>query len=149
MKKFFNETVKILTNTALIMIMLIGAQRAMNLPIGWAFIGYLLLFAAGLTVWTVFNSNAELFYNEGYVAGWEANKINAKIYEEINKGEKDEFNIEMENEHAHQYIILAGKHVGLCSDDEEYKYHITSIEYLGETSKITFTKEKKEERKEE
>ena len=145
MKKIFNETAKFLINLVLILCMMIGAHQVIDLPIGWAFIGYLLLFAAGLTVWTVFNSNDELFYHEGYIAGWKGNEINAKIYEEINKGEKDEFDIEMENEHAHQYITLAEKRVGLCSDGEEYKYNITSIENLGVTSKITFTKVKKDE----
>ena len=149
MKKFFNETIKFLINLVLILCMMTGAHQVIDLPIGWAFIGYLLMFAAGLTAWTLFNTNTELFYNEGYTAGWKAKEINEKIHEEINKGEKDEFDIEMENEHATQYIILAGKRVGLCSNDEEYKYHITSIENLGETSKITFTKEKKEEQKEE
>lgn len=140
MKKFFKTTVKILTNTALILIMLIGAQHAMNLPFSWTGLGYLVLFIVGLILLMLFNSNYELYYNEGYNAGWEAKKINGEIFKEINKGEKDEFDIEMENEFAKQYIALFVMGNKFCSDNDEYKYNITCIENLGETSKITFTK---------
>ena len=35
MKKIFKKTVKWLFDTALIAIMLVSAQHAMNLPLGW------------------------------------------------------------------------------------------------------------------
>ena len=140
MKKIFKKAIKFLTNVALFGIMLTSAQHAMNLPFSWACIGYLAMFSIGLVVWSVFNYNNELYYNEGYNAGWEAKKINGEIYKEINKGEKDEFDIEMEKEYARLYTELAGKRTNFCSDNDEYKYNITSIESLDETTKITFTK---------
>ena len=94
MKKIFKNTIKILTNTALIFMMLAGAERTMDLPLGWASVGYLALFGLALIVWSVYNSESDKFYKEGYNDGWEAKKINEEIYKEINKGEKDEFDIE-------------------------------------------------------
>lgn len=52
MKKFFKKTVKFLFDTALITIMMVSAQHAMNLPLGWACFGCVAIFGAALTVWT-------------------------------------------------------------------------------------------------
>lgn len=52
MKKFFKKTLKVLFDTVLMAIMLTSAQHGMNLPIGFAGIGYILIFGAALTVWT-------------------------------------------------------------------------------------------------
>ena len=52
MKKFFKKTVKVLFEIVLMSIMLVSAQHVMNLPLGWAGFGYIVIFAAALTVWT-------------------------------------------------------------------------------------------------
>ena len=52
MKKFFKKTVKFLFDSVLIAIMMTSAQHGMNLPLGLAGIGYILIFGAALTVWT-------------------------------------------------------------------------------------------------
>ena len=52
MKNFFKKTVKFLLGIVLIAIMLVSAQHAMNLPLGWTGIGYILIFGAALGVWT-------------------------------------------------------------------------------------------------
>lgn len=66
MKKIFKKTVKILIDLVLMLCMLVGAQQTMNLPIGWACIGYMVMFASGLTAWTLFNSNYEQPSNQSY-----------------------------------------------------------------------------------
>lgn len=52
MKKFFKKTVKFLFDIALIAIMFVSAQHAMNLPLGWACFGYVAIFGVTLTVFT-------------------------------------------------------------------------------------------------
>lgn len=52
MKKFFKKTLKFLFELALMCIMLVSAQHVMNLPLGWAGVGYIIIFGAALTVWT-------------------------------------------------------------------------------------------------
>ena len=52
MKKFFKKTLKFLFDLTLMAIMLVSAQHGMNFPIGFAGIGYILIFGAALTVWT-------------------------------------------------------------------------------------------------
>ena len=52
MKKFFKKTLKFLFDIVLIAIMMASVKHAMNLPIGFAGIGYILIFGAALTVWT-------------------------------------------------------------------------------------------------
>ena len=59
MKKFFKKTVKFLFDTALIAIMLVSAQHAMNLPLGWAWVGYIVMFGATLEVWTDTHQNKD------------------------------------------------------------------------------------------
>ena len=51
MKKFFKKTLKFLFDIALNAIMLVSAQHAMNLPLGWVSFGYILIFGAALAVW--------------------------------------------------------------------------------------------------
>ena len=52
MKKFFKKTLKFLFEIVLMFIMLLSAQHVMNLPLGWAGFGYIVIFAAALEVWT-------------------------------------------------------------------------------------------------
>ena len=59
MKKFFEKTIKFLFDTALIAIMLVSAQHAMNLPLGWACFGYVAIFGVVLTVWTNTHQNKD------------------------------------------------------------------------------------------
>ena len=59
MKKIFKKTVKWLFDTALIAIMLVSAQDAMNLPIGWGCVVYIVIFATTLTVWTNTHQNKD------------------------------------------------------------------------------------------
>lgn len=59
MKKIFNKTLKFLFELVLMSIMLLSAQHAMNLPLGWTSIGYILIFCAALTVWTNTHQNKD------------------------------------------------------------------------------------------
>lgn len=51
MKKIFKKIFEILIDSALVMVMLLSAQHAMNLPFSWSAIGYLTLFCIALIVW--------------------------------------------------------------------------------------------------
>ena len=64
MKNFFEKTIKFLFYTALIAIMLVSAQHAMNLPLGWSCFGYVAIFGATLTVWTNTHQKYEQYYKE-------------------------------------------------------------------------------------
>lgn len=59
MKKFFKKTLKFLFELALMCIMLVSAQHVMNLPLGWACFGYIVIFGAALTVWTNTHQNKD------------------------------------------------------------------------------------------
>ena len=64
-KKFFKKTFKFLIHLMVMTIMLISAQRGMNLPLGWASIVYLIIFCAALTVWGLLNYKYDTYFNEG------------------------------------------------------------------------------------
>ena len=59
MKKFFKKTVKFLFEILLMCIMLVSAQHVMNLPLGWACFGYIVIFGAALEVWTDTHNNKD------------------------------------------------------------------------------------------
>ena len=59
MKKIFNKTLKFLFELVLISIMLLSAQHAMNLPLGWGCVVYIVIFATTLTVWTNTHHNKD------------------------------------------------------------------------------------------
>lgn len=141
MKKVLKVSIKFLSNIALCCIMLGSAHKAMGSDQIWVGLGYIILFGFTLLIWSIYNSNTDKIYEEGYKDGYEAKRINCAIFEEINAGEKNEFEIEMPNFAVKEYIILFGRGNKFCSHDDKYKYTISCIENLGETSKIKFTKE--------
>lgn len=59
MKKIFKKTLKFLFEIVLMSIMLLSAQHVMNLPLGWAGFGYIVIFGAALTVWTNTHQNKD------------------------------------------------------------------------------------------
>ena len=95
MKKFFKKTVKFLFDITLITIMLVSAQHAMNLPLGWAFFGYAAIFGAVLTVYTYIKGKE--YYKEGIKTGMEIQRVSDVIFLYADDGE-DEFTIITENE---------------------------------------------------
>lgn len=56
MKKILKKTGNFLIGFVLMFAMLKGAQYGMNLPFGWASFGYLVIFAAALTLWKYWES---------------------------------------------------------------------------------------------
>ena len=75
MKKFFKKTVKFLFEIVLMCIMLVSAQHVMNLPLGWAGVGYIIIFGAALTVWTNTHQKYDQYYKEGIIIGQEIQRI--------------------------------------------------------------------------
>lgn len=57
MKNIMKYLIRLLTNIALICVMLVSAQRCMNLPICWEGAGYLMLFLTALILWTLNNTD--------------------------------------------------------------------------------------------
>lgn len=141
MKKIFNW--KTFWNTLFIMGIMYGSKIALDGDkiFSWEAFGGFILLSISLIIFDGYNNNGEIMYKEGYKMGCKAQKIWHEVYKKINEGTEDEFNIEVENELAHNYIVLMGCKHNCCSEDDRFKYYISEIENLGTTSKITFRKE--------
>lgn len=57
MKKILKKIGKFLIEFVLFGTMLTSAQHCMNLPLGWACIGYLVIFCVALTAWNFLHQN--------------------------------------------------------------------------------------------
>ena len=139
MKKFFKKTVKFLFNLTLMVIMLVSAQHAMNLPLGWASIGYILIFGATLTVWTSTHQKYEQYYEEGIRTGQEIQRIINAIFVYADDGE-DEFTRIAENEVIFSPRIKSLMNNTIESHDNNYKYNVASMINHGTETEVTFTK---------
>ena len=137
MKKFFKKTVNFLFDIALITIMLTSAQHVMNLPIGFACIGYILIFGAALTVYT--HIKGKVFYKEGVKTGMEIQRVSDVISVHADDGE-DEFTIIAENEVIFSPQIKFLMNNTIESHDNNYKYYMASMINHGTETEVTFTK---------
>ena len=139
MKKFFMKTVKVLFEIVLMCIMLVSAQHAMNLPLGWAGFGYIVIFGAVLIVWTNTHQKYEQYYKEGIKTGMEIQRIINAIFVYADDGE-DEFKITTENEVIFSpHIKLLMKNI-IVSPENNYKYKVASMINKGTETEVTFTK---------
>ena len=136
-KKFFKKTVKFLFDTALIAIMLVSAQHAMNLPIGWACFGYGAIFCAALIVWTY--REGKVYYKEGIKTGMEIQRVSDVIFVYADDGE-DEFTIIAPNEVIFSPQIKFLMNNTIESHDNNYRYNMASMINHGEETEVTFTK---------
>ena len=136
MKKFFKKTLKFLFDTALIAIMLVSAQHAINLPIGWTGFGYILIFGAALTVYT-------------YIKGKECHKEDINTYVEMYQFTKsifvyassgeDEFTIITPNKIiSNPYMKFLTHNILWHSINNNY-YRVSSITNNGNETEVTFT----------
>lgn len=139
MKKFFEKTIKLLFDLALICTIMVSAQHVMNLPLGWACFGYIVIFGAVLTVWTNTHHKYEQYYKEGIKTGMEIQRIINAIFVYADNGE-DEFKITTENE------VIFSPHIKLLiqniivSPENNYKYKVDSMINKGTETEVTFTK---------
>jgi hypothetical protein len=154
MKEFFKKTFKFLIRLVLLAIMLTSAQHCMNLPFGWAGIGYLTIFCVALTVWGL------LYYNEGiktdkdFDAGIIRQNVTICIHDDGNTAEhldKDENIIAFMTFHPNNiksadfyYSLLTNKQIITIvyenENDRIYNAVITQIKLLDEnTLKIYYT----------
>ena len=137
MKKFFKKTVKFLFDTALIAIMLVSAQHAMNLPLGWAGFVYGAIFCFALIVWTY--KQGEEYYKEGIITGQEIQRTRDVMFIYADDGE-DEFKITAPNEVIFSNRIQLLVQNIIESHDNHYRYKVTSMINHGEETEVTFTK---------
>ena len=137
MKKFFKKTVNWLFYLALIAIMLTSAQHGMNLPIGFAGIGCILIFGAALKVWTY--REGKVYYKEGIKTGMEIQRVSDVIFVYADDGE-DEFTIIAENEVIFSPQIKFLMNNTIESHDNNYRYNMASMINHGEETEVTFTK---------
>ena len=135
MKKFFKKTVKFLFDLALMVIMLVSAQHAMNLPLGWASIGYILIFCAALTVWT--NKQGEECHKEDIITYREIFRFSRGIFVYAANG-KDEFTITAPNEVIfNPYIKFLTQNIIYYNDN---KYKVSSMIKDETETEVTWTK---------
>lgn len=137
MKKFFEKTIKLLFDLALITIMLVSAQQVMNLPIGWKCIMCIVIFGAALTVYTY--REGKEYYKEGVKTGIKICQTTDEIYDYADDGE-DEFTITAENEVIFSPYILFLTLNTILSPKNKYKYKRTSMINNGKETEVTFTK---------
>ena len=137
MKKFFKKTVKVLFDLALMVIMLVSAQHVMNLPLGWACFGYIIIFGAALTAWT--NKQGKEYYKEGVKTGIKICQTIDEIYDYADDGE-DEFKITAENKVIFSPYVLFYTLNTILSPKNKYKYKRTSMINKGTKTEVTFTK---------
>ena len=137
MKKFFKKTVKVLFDLALISTMLVSAQHAMNLPIGWACFGYGAIFCAALIVWT-FKQYQE-FNKEDINTYVEMYQFTRSIFVYANDGE-DEFTIIAPNKIISNPYIKFVTHNILWHNINNNYYRFSSMINKGKETEVTFTK---------
>ena len=137
MKKFFKKTVKFLFDITLIPIMLVSAQHAMNLPLGWACFGYAAIFGVVLTVYTYIKGKE--YYKEGIKTGMEIQRVSDVIFLYADDGE-DEFTIITENEVIFSPQIKFLMNNTIESHDSNYRYKMASMINHGNETEVTFTK---------
>ena len=137
MKKFFKKTLKFLFDLALMGTMMVSVQHAMNLPIGWACFGYIVIFGAALTVYTY--REGKKYYDEGIETGIKVCLTSAKIYNYAANGE-DEFTITAPNEVIFNTDIKFLMKNIVVSPVNDYKYKVTSMINHGTETEVTFTK---------
>ena len=136
MKKFFKKTVKFLFDTALIAIMLVSAQQVMNLPLGWAGFGYVAIFGAVLTVWTI--THGQEFHKEDINTYVEMYQFTKSIFVYASSGE-DEFTIIAPNEIiSNPYMKFLTHNILWHSINNNY-YRVSSIINNGNETEVTFT----------
>ena len=136
-KKFFKKTVKFLFDTALIAIMLVSAQHAMNLPIGWACFGYGAIFCAALIVWTY--KQGQEFHKEDINTYAEIYQFTKSIFVYADDGE-DEFTIIAPNEIISNPYIKFLTHNILWHNINNNYYQFSSMINKGKETEFTFTK---------
>lgn len=137
MKKFFKKTVNWLFDLALIAIMMASVKHAVNLPIGFVGIGYILLFGVALKVWTY--KQGKVYYAEGIRTGQEIQRIINAIFVYADDGE-DEFKITTENEVIFSPNIKFLMQNIIVSPENNYKYKVASMINHGNETEVTFTK---------
>ena len=137
MKKFFKKTVKFLFDIALITIMIASVKHAVNLPIGFVGIGYILIFVAALTVYTYIKGKE--YYKEGVKTGMEIQRVSDVIFVYADDGE-DEFTIIAENEVIFSTQIKFLMNNTIESHDNNYRYNMASMINHGNETEVTFTK---------
>ena len=137
MKKFFKKTVNWLFDLALIAIMMASVKHAVNLPIGFVGIGYILIFGAALTVYTYIKGKE--YYKEGIITGQEIQRTRDVMFIYADDGE-DEFKITAPNEVIFSNRIQLLVQNIIESHDNHYRYKVTSMINNGEETEVTFTK---------
>ena len=137
MKKFFKKTIKFLFDIVLMAIMLTSAQHGMNLPIGFAGIGCILIFGAVLAVYTYIKGKE--YYKEGIKTGMEIQRVSDVIFLYADYGE-DEFTIIAPNEIiSNPYMKFLTHNILWHSINNNY-YRVSSIINHGKETEVTFTK---------
>lgn len=137
MKKFFKKTVKWLFEFALICTMMVSAQHAMNLPLGWACFGYGAIFCAALTVWTY--KQGQEFHKEDINTYAEIYQFTKSIFVYADDGE-DEFTIIAPNEIISNPYIKFLTHNILWHNINNNYYRFSSMINKGKETEVTFTK---------
>ena len=137
MKKFFKKTVKFLFDIVLIAIMMASVKHAVNLPIGFVGIGYILIFGAALKVWTY--REGKVYYEEGIKTGIKICQTIDEIYDYADDGE-DEFTITASNEVIFSPYVVFYTLNTILSPENNYKYKVASMINHGNETEVTFTK---------
>ena len=137
MKKFFKKTLKFLFDIVLIAIMMVSVKHAMNLPIGFAGIGCILIFGAALKVWTY--REGKVYYKEGIKTGMEIQRVSDVIFVYADDGE-DEFTIIAENEVIFSPQIKFLMNNTIESHDNNYRYNMASMINHGNETEVTWKK---------
>ena len=137
MKKFFKKTLKFLFDIVLIAIMIASVKHAMNLPIGFAGIVYILIFGAALTVYTYIKG--KVYYKEGIKTGMEIQRVSDVIFVYADDGE-DEFTITAPNEVIFSPQIKFLINNTIESHNNNYRYNMASMINNGTETEVTFTK---------
>ena len=136
MKKFFKKTVNWLFYLALIAIMLTSAQHGMNLPIGFASIGYILIFGTALKVWTY--RECKECHKEDINTYVEMYQFTKSIFVYASSGE-DEFTIITPNKIiSNPYMKFLTHNILWHSINNNY-YRVSSITNNGNETEVTFT----------
>ena len=137
MKKFFKKTVKFLFDIVLIAIMMASVKHAVNLPIGFVGIVYILIFGAALKVWTY--REGKVYYEEGIKTGIKICQTIDEIYDYADDGE-DEFTITASNEVIFSPYVVFYTLNTILSPENNYKYKVASMINHGTETEVTFTK---------
>lgn len=140
MKKIFRKTVRFLIDLSLVIIMMMSAQRCMNLPFSWAGVWYVVLFGVALGIFTEIKINA--IYKVAIKNGIEENRIMEHLYKKITEGEDDEFSINAPMFLFKKFFLYFARNFKIVSyKNKEVYYMITELKKLDkENIKVTFSK---------